>query len=37
MDVSGARETVEDAMNMLNNLNFFGNLKMTISSKTNVF
>lgn len=26
MDVSGARETVEDALGMLNSLNFFGNL-----------
>lgn len=24
MDVSGARDTVEDALGMLNNLNFFG-------------
>jgi hypothetical protein len=32
MDVSGARDTVEDALGMLNKLNFFGRLYWLLHS-----
>ena len=34
MDVSGARDTVEDALGLLNSLNFFGSVVENLVEKT---